>query len=162
MSNFQSDIAVLEEAVRGFAQIMKRPQHWAHVIERSGVNLDRSSAAILHVLLAHLPKQLRTQDLAELLGIEPPSVTRKTQLLEEAGYLKRATDDTDRRATTLTVTARGKKQSEKLMSAHRQIMSDALVNWPAKERYQFVTLFKRFSDDLAFVSKHQATIKKKG
>lgn len=162
MSTFESDVTLLEEAVRAFVQVMKRPQRWTQVIEVSGVNLDRSSAAILHTLLAHLPKHLRTQDLAEHLGIEPPSVTRKTQVLEDAGYLKRTTDETDRRATILEVTAKGKKVSDKLMQAHRQIMSDALLDWPAKERHEFVSLFSRFSEDLMIQSKQQTTIKKKG
>jgi DNA-binding MarR family transcriptional regulator len=162
MASLDSDIVVLEEAVRGFIKIMKRPQHWAQVAERSGVDLDRPSAAILHTLIAHEPQRLRIQDVAVQLGIEPPSVTRKTQILEEMGYLRRATNDADRRATSLEVTAAGRKLSDKLMKAHHQIMSDALATWPDTDRHQFVTLFNRFSSDLAVVSKHQPTTKKKG
>ena len=155
MSGFDIDVATLEDAVRSFIQTFKRPQHWTQVVTRSGVSLDRPSAIILQTLLANKPRKLRVQDLAQQLGIEPPSITRKTQQLEEAGCLKRQVDANDRRATTLEVTAYGKRAADKLWTAHRQIMSDALRSWPASERHTFVKLFQKFADDMSMISTKQ-------
>lgn len=151
MDSFDQDIAVLEDAVRRFAQIMKRPGRWTELAAQAKVDIDRPSAMILQTLLLH--KQLcRVQDLALQLGIEPPSVTRKTQELEQAGYLRRVPDRLDRRAVDLRVTPRGRAAANRIWKAHRETLADALQNWKPAERRQFVELFSRFSDDLTAAS----------
>jgi DNA-binding MarR family transcriptional regulator len=148
MSTFDDDVTTLENAMRLFAQTMKRPQRWAQIVAESGIAIDRPSAVILQTLVLHQPKCLHIQDLAAQLAIEPPSVTRKTQALEQLGYLRRAPDPKDGRAVTLEVTKAGRAVSDKLWRIQRQVMRAALQDWPAADRQQFVKLFKRFSQDL--------------
>jgi len=139
----------LEEAMRLFFQTMKRPQRWAAVTAQAGVNIDRPAALILHMLIAHQGRPCRIQDLAIQLGIEAPSVTRKTQELEQAGYLQRIPDPLDKRAIGLKVTASGRNVGSRLWKAQRQAMRRALSGWPTVERQEFIALFQRFSNDLA-------------
>lgn len=139
----------LEEAMRLFWQAMKRPQRWAQLMAQAGVDLDRPAAFILHALIGDKPYGWRVQDLADQLGIEAPSVTRKTQELEQAGYLKRQPDPHDGRAISLQVTRKGRTACRKLWQVQRRQIAAVLEQWPDGERHQFIDLFERFSTDLA-------------
>ncbi len=152
MSPLNKDIEILENAVRLFAQTMKRPQRWAAVTSQAKVDIDRPSAVILQTLVLCQPSSCHVQELADRLGIEPPSVTRKTQELEKAGYLRRVADPEDRRAIDLRVTPDGRKVAERLWEAQRGIIAEALSGWSPDERRQFARLFQRFSDDLLTAS----------
>lgn len=158
MSSLENDIEILENAVRLFAQTMKRPQRWATIASRAKVSIDRPSAVILQTLLLGGQHSCRVQDLALQLGIEPPSVTRKTQELEQAGYLRRVPDPDDRRAIDLHITGRGRSMANRLWKAQRSVLAEALQDWNPAERKQFVKLFERFSNDLltASIDGHQA------
>lgn len=135
--------------------MVKRPQHWAQITAQSGVNLDRPAAVILHTIINNPKGSCRVQDLATQLGIEAPSVTRKTQELELAGYLRRQRDTHDRRAVGLRVTARGRLAGRKLWSAQREGIRHALSAWPASDRKKFTELFERFNQDVADYYKNQ-------
>jgi DNA-binding MarR family transcriptional regulator len=152
MSSLEHDIEILENAVRLFAQTIKRPQRWATVTAQANVSIDRPSAVILQTLLLSEPSFCRVQDLAVRLGIEPPSVTRKTQELEQAGYLRRVPDPADRRAIDLRITPRGRTIANRLWKAQRAILANALRDWNPADRRQFVKLFERFSNDLLTAS----------
>ncbi len=160
MSSFEEDIEILENAVRLFSQTMKRPQRWAAVTARARINIDRPSAVILLTLLLSKPRACRVQDLALQLGIEPPSVTRKTQELEQAGYLRRVPDPSDRRAIDLSITQRGRTAANRLWKAQRDILAKALQDWEPLERRQFVKLFERFSGDLMTASVHDRELER--
>jgi DNA-binding MarR family transcriptional regulator len=149
--NLEYDIETLTTALRLFVQTMKRPQQWASITKQAGISIDRPAASILQTLLLHQPLSCRVQDLAAHLGIEPPSVTRKTQELERLGYLRRSRDEHDRRAIGLVVTPRGQIVAERLWKAQQQAMSNALEDWTAADRHQFASLFERFSTDLAAI-----------
>jgi len=134
--------------MRLFFQTVKRPAHWEHVMARAGVNVDRPGAAILRTLTLSRGSS-RLHDIAHQLGIEAPSVTRKTQELEQAGYVRRVPDPIDRRAISLHITPKGRSSSERLHAAQRELIKQAVADWPASERHHFIKLFERFSQDLA-------------
>jgi DNA-binding MarR family transcriptional regulator len=149
MAPLEDDIEQLEAAMRLFGQTIKRPQRWAAITALAGVDLDRPAAIILHILMVPRPQGWRVQDLAEHLGIEPPSVTRKTQELEQAGYLQRHRDPADKRAIGLHLTPHGRSVCQRLQKIQHQAIAQIMEQWPARERHQFVELFQRFSRDLA-------------
>jgi len=162
MSDLSDDIDELEEAMRLFLQFVKRPQHWARIMSNAGVQLDRPSTIILHSLLE---KPCRVQDLATLLGVESPSITRKTQELEAMGLLKRLPNRQDRRAIDLRITPRGKALVNRIWKAQRLPMNQVLESWPTQDRQKFTSLFLRFSQDLATLNyppSKLSTTKQKG
>jgi DNA-binding MarR family transcriptional regulator len=158
MDSLENDLEILENAMRVFFQIMKRPQNWSRITSRSGVTIDRPSAIILKLMLDQ-SAPCHVQGLADHLGIEAPFITRKTQALEQAGYLRRTPGRTDRRAVDLRLTGRGRSITKRLWDAQREIIAEALKDWQPLERQQFVQLFERFSNDLAIVSSSQHTSK---
>lgn len=153
MQTIENDLEVLENAMRLFFQTMKRPQHWSRVTERAGIMIDRPAAGILKTLMT-CPSPCRVQDLADNLGVEAPSITRKTQELEQAGYLRRVPDKNDRRVTDLHITRRGRSAANRLWKSQREIVAEILQNWDPAERRAFVQSFMKFSDELATSMPH--------
>jgi DNA-binding MarR family transcriptional regulator len=149
MSDFDTDIEQLEQALRLFSQTAKRPQRWAMITQQAGISIDRPSAFILQIMQLHAPQQLRVQDLAIKLGVEPPSITRKTQELELSGYILRTPDPKDKRAISLQLTAAGGELANKLRAAGREAIREAFTNWSDNDRQTFAHLFERFSHDFA-------------
>jgi DNA-binding MarR family transcriptional regulator len=158
METLEADLEKLETAMRLYIQTIKRPQQWANITAQAGVNLDRPAAYILHTLMLPRPQGWRVQDLAAQLGIEAPSVTRKTQELEAAGYLQRTRNPLDKRAIGLRLTPRGRTVTTRLWKIQRQGIARVLEQWPASERRQFVELFQRFSTDLAAQQTNQKIV----
>jgi DNA-binding MarR family transcriptional regulator len=148
MDQVSADIQALENALRLFFQTMKRPQRWAEITSRAGVNIDRPAGVIVLLLMGAAAKSYHLQDLANALAIEAPSATRKTQELEKAGYLERVPDPKDGRAVTFRLTLSGQKLGKRLQAAQREFLTQALVNWSASDRQTFVQLFERFSSDM--------------
>lgn len=71
---------------------------------RSGVTPTRLAAL---GALANKPDGLRPGDLAGLMGVTPPTMTRLAEVLAEAGWVERQPDPQDHRAVRLVLTAEG-------------------------------------------------------
>lgn len=149
------DLTVLEHALRVLFQTMKRPGRWAEITALAGVNIDRPAGAIIHLLVTSPAEQYHLQDLANALGIEAPSATRKTQELEKAGYLERIADEHDRRAVSFRLTPAGSRLGKKIQAAQRQYLSRALAGWTAADRQHLVRLLERLSVDMANTDDHK-------
>ncbi len=128
---------------------MKRPQRWAHITALAGVSIDRPAGAIINLLLTHATEQFRLQDIASSLGIEAPSVTRKTQELERAGYLARLPDPKDGRAVSFYLTPAGIQLGRSLHAAQREFLKRGMQTWTDEDARQLVALLERFNDDIA-------------
>lgn len=139
----------LENVLRSFFQLMKRPQRWGRITAQAGVTIDRPAGAIIHLLLTHATEQFRLQDIAVALGIEAPSVTRKTQALERAGYLARLPDPKDGRAVSFYLTPAGIRLGQSLHAAQREFLERSMRSWSNDDIQQLVTLLERFSIDLS-------------
>lgn len=138
--------------MRTMVQTIKRPQTWTTLTARAGLTIDRPGATILRIL-ASQPGTWRLHDLAERIGVEAPSVTRKVQQLEQAGLLVRERDPQDGRAFSVVLSPTGRDVALKLEAAQRVVLEEALQDWPAADLAQFINLFQRFSADLNRPSK---------
>jgi DNA-binding MarR family transcriptional regulator len=88
-------------------------------------------------------------DIARVLGIEAPSVTRTVQELEQAGLIKRRPDPEDKRASHVSLTKKGGQQLAKLQKARRERLSQALKQWSISERRQLAELLQRLAKDIS-------------
>ena len=70
---------------------------------------------------------LRQIDLADMLDIEPITLTRIIDRLEEAGLVERVSDPTDRRAWRLHVTAKAQPLVVKLRAVADEMIADAFA-----------------------------------
>src|SRR5450830_976076 len=66
------------------------------------------------LMISRLGDGVRPGQVADAVGIEPPSLVRVIDQLVAAGLVLRQDDPSDRRAKTLSLTAPGKKIAERL------------------------------------------------
>jgi DNA-binding MarR family transcriptional regulator len=117
------------------------------ILQSAGVRVDRSGASLLYKLRSHGDSQ-RVTELADLLGVDAPTVTRKIQQLEREGLVDRHPDPDDRRATQIHLTPAGKKTLDKVMKAKLSWLEGVLKNWNEEDLETFSGLLGRFAEDL--------------
>src|SRR5204862_876472 len=76
---------------------------------------------------------LRQVELADMLDLEPITLCRIIDRLEEAGLVERARDPTDRRAWRLHVTARAEPLVEKLKALGAELVAEAFAGIDPKQ-----------------------------
>jgi DNA-binding MarR family transcriptional regulator len=137
-------MAELERALTRISHLLSRAKQHDRTIEEAGVAVDRASAPLLRAL-ADAPAPLRLGELADLLAVEAPHVTRQVQRLERAGFVERVPDPDDRRAQRVRITARG--AVECIRAVGRRWMSEALAEWSDGDRHRLAALCHRMVDD---------------
>jgi MarR family transcriptional regulator for hemolysin len=71
---------------------------------------------------------LRQVELADMLDVEPITLSRIIDRLEEAGHVERTPDPADRRAWRLQVTAQAQPLVEKLRELAEQLVAEAFAD----------------------------------
>jgi len=136
-----------EEALQMVARSITQVRLHERLLRSAGVRVDRAGAALLHKLAAG-GDSLRITDLAEVLGVDSPSVTRKVQQLERAGLVVRQSDPSDRRATRIQLSPAGRQTLECVRRARRAWLDDLLKNWDNDDLSRLADLLGRFARDL--------------
>ncbi|HEU5031177.1 MAG TPA: MarR family transcriptional regulator [Spirillospora sp.] len=140
------DIMEIERAISRIAHMLTRAKQHDRTVAEAGVPVDRAAVPLLRAL-ADAPGPLRPGELAVLLAVEAPHVTRQVQRLERAGYVERVPDPDDGRAQRVRITGAGLEAFERIRAAGRQWMADALAAWSPDERAQLAGLVHRMVDD---------------
>ncbi len=110
----------IEEALSVVGRASNQVRLHERLLQAAGVRLDRGGASLLHKL--HLHKEpLRVTALADLLGIDAPTVTRKVQQLERDGLVSRHPDPDDGRATRIQLTPAGRRTFERVLKARESL-----------------------------------------
>jgi len=84
--------------------------------------------------VARYPGGLRQGDLAELMNVSPPSMTRLVEIMTEAGWIERERDPRDHRALLLVLTPVGEKTLETLRVESASVLSAELADLTEAER----------------------------
>jgi len=98
---------------------------------RSGITPTRLTALSA---LTRYPDGLRQGDLAELMNVSAPSMTRLVDILEEAGWVERRRDPGDQRCLLLALTPVGRKTLDTLREESATVLSEELAELTADER----------------------------
>lgn len=117
------------------------------LLKEAGVRLDRAGSALLLKLRAH-GESARVSDLADLLGVDTPAVTRKVQQLERLGYVAIGPDAEDKRAKRITLTRSGQKTIERIMLAVNQRLTRLFEGWTKEEVTMFSSSLEKFAHAL--------------
>ena len=108
----------------------------------------------LHVgqemVLLHLWREdgLSPSELAERLGVEPPTVTNMLSRMERAGLLERCRDPEDARCTRVYLTEKGRRLHEPVERRWEEAEKRALAGITAEEEYLLRGLLARIHDNL--------------
>lgn len=86
--------------------------------------------------LAHLRRRegCNQSTLAELLEVEPISVSRLIDRMEEAGWIERRADPADRRVRTIHLTRRSAQAFDSIKSVAGEVYEEALAGLAAEKR----------------------------
>jgi DNA-binding MarR family transcriptional regulator len=91
---------------------------------------------------------IRTSDLAARVGLDVSTVSRQLAGLEKSGLVLRGTDPEDKRAALLKLSGEGKRVVTKIQRARREMMGDALAEWPIEDVERLAELLEQFGDAL--------------
>ena len=126
--------------------LLRRVQR-IHLSTTAGeVNLERSAYGIMAKLADSGPQRLGA--LASAFGLDPSTITRQVQALEELGLAERKTDPTDRRASILDLSPHGREVLEQTRAHRRARLQQALADWPEDDLADFARLLKEFNASL--------------
>jgi len=114
--------------------------------EASRYGTTRAQWAVLSKLSR--AEGLKQAELAELLDIQPISLTRLIDRLCEAGLIERRPDPSDRRANRLYLTPAAQPVLESLAERRHEIMQVALGDLPAAEARKLVGLLDTVKDNV--------------
>jgi DNA-binding MarR family transcriptional regulator len=110
------------------------------------VALERSAYGIMCKLADEGPQRLGA--LATAFGLDPSTITRQVQALEEIGLASRETDPADRRASILDLTPNGRDVLERTREHRREVLRTALADWSEADLTDFGRLLKEFNASL--------------
>lgn len=112
-------------------EVNRLAYHLRRPATRSGVTPTRLAAL---AALTHYPDGVRQGDLAELMNMSAPSMTRLVEILEEAGWIERRRDPVDQRCLLLVLSPVGHKTLETLREESATVLSEELANLSPDER----------------------------
>jgi DNA-binding MarR family transcriptional regulator len=124
-----SDLTGLAAEVR--TEIARLAYHLRTPATRSGITPTRLAAL---AALARHPGGLRQGDLAELMNISAPSMTRLVEIMCEAGWIARTRDPEDGRALLLVLSPVGQQTLDMLRLESASVLSAGLADLTAAER----------------------------
>ena len=136
-----------DEALQTVARSITQVRLHERFLRLAGVRLDRAGATLLFKLSAQ-GDSLRVTDLAEILGVDTPTVTRKVQQLERDGMVVRQTDPDDRRSSRIRLTPAGRRTIERVRRARRSWLEQLLQEWGDDDLSDLADLLSRFAEEL--------------
>ena len=98
---------------------------------RSGITPTRLAALSA---LTHYSDGVRQGDLAELMNMSAPSMTRLVEILEEAGWVESRRDPADQRCLLLALSPVGRKTLDTLRDESATVLSEELAELTPDER----------------------------
>ena len=91
---------------------------------------------------------LRGGDLADRLGVEPPTITRTLRRLESCGLVERRADPEDARSLRVYLTGRGKALEEPVLRCWERAEQTVLAGMNDGDRQTFRRLLDRVKSNL--------------
>lgn len=112
-----------------------------------GLGLTRTQCSVL----AHLARQegVNQATLAQTLDIEPITLVRLLDRLEEARFIQRKPDPQDRRAYVLELTAKARPMLERIYEVAAKVYEEAQTGMSKAETAQLLSLLHRLKANLA-------------
>lgn len=141
------DLQRVEKAIVRIARIGGGREAARNRADRSGVHLSRPAINIVSAL--HASGSMRLSRLSALTDLEAPLVSREVAQLCEAGYVKRAADPTDGRATIVDLTAKGRRAYAAYRQATDGIVQEAFAGWKASELRTLADYLERVVHDVS-------------
>ncbi|QGN55899.1 MarR family winged helix-turn-helix transcriptional regulator [Novosphingobium sp. Gsoil 351] len=116
-------------------------------VRARGIGVTRSQWQVLTTLLRH--EGVNQGGLAELLDVEPITVCRMVDRLQDAGLVERRADPADRRSWRLFLTSRAHDLLAELRPLADALIEEALTGIDERERERLRDMLDRIRDNLS-------------
>jgi len=103
---------------------------------------------VSHVLaLGYLSKTkyARPSEIANVLGLKPPTVTTLTEKLVKKGFVERLYDDTDRRIIHIKITDSGREILKRANESGQVLRREMFMKLSEKERDELLRLYRKLN-----------------
>ncbi len=97
----------------------------------------------------HEREPIRLTELAELLGVSPPTASRAVDALVEHGFVARAPDPADRRAVLLTLTSSGRARVQLRKAEVLKAFLPAAATMAAADQERLIALLAELAAALS-------------
>ena len=127
-------------------EVNRLAYHLRNPATRSGITPTRLAALWA---LTRFPDGVRQGDLAELMNMSAPSMTRLVEILGDAGWIERARDPEDQRALRIALSPQGRATLETLQDESATQLSSELEDLTPQERAALesaVPVLRRLAD----------------
>lgn len=111
------------------------------------LGLTRAQIQVLAYLVYH--EGINQAGLAELIEIEPISLARLIDRMEQSGWVERRPDPRDRRAWRLYITDKAKPVFAEMIAIGAEVRGEALAGFTEAERDQVMELLLRVRRNLS-------------
>ena len=135
--------------------LLRRVQRIHFTTSAGDVEVDRSAYGIMCRLVDEGPQRLGS--LAQAFGLDPSTITRQVQALQQTGWVARRPDPSDRRAALLDVTDEGREMLVSTRDRRREWLRHALNDWDEEELRQFGTLLEKFNHSIERIVQEYAS-----
>jgi len=127
------------DATRRFLRSSRRQRLQAELYTIGGKELTLAQVDALEAVARH-DDDIRMNELAAHLSIDPSTATRTTAPLVDLGLLERFTDPSNRRYVVIRCTEQGRKTAEYLGDQRRALMRRVLADMEPDRRILFAEL----------------------
>ena len=134
--------------------LLRRTQRIHLATAQGDVEIDRSAYGIMARLVDEGPQRLGA--LAQSFGLDPSTITRQVQALEQSGWVARHTDPSDRRAALLDLTPEGREAFLGTRERRRAWLRTALEDWSEQDIADFGRLLEQFNGSVDSLGLHLA------
>jgi DNA-binding MarR family transcriptional regulator len=135
----------VEDALIPLVRYLASPRTWRQIAAATDVALDRARYIVLRAVAESEP--VRTTALAEQVGVDPSTMSRHVNLLEQGGLVQRVADPDDGRAQSVSLSAAGRLVMEKVRAARHDLITQAIADWTNEDRTQLASLLGRLAGD---------------
>ncbi|WP_052207573.1 MarR family winged helix-turn-helix transcriptional regulator [Sinomonas humi] len=147
--------AAFESIEQQLSLFWRRARSVSHTISRSlHPEIEPGAYGVLMILLREGP--LRVTELAALIGIGKPSVSRQVALLERIGLVLKEDDPADRRAQRVILSPAGAAEIEELRRRRLSFFRDALGSWDLTDLSNLAGYFSRVNEALATAARRKS------
>ncbi len=148
MDGFPEEGINRDEEIRALMSLFRRLRHQ---MRRPGTVGKQGEMSVMGVVSFHYMETgegLRTSEIAQALGISPPSVTRFINGLEAAGWVQREMDPEDRRSVLVSLTPEGERKHQCFQTKMLDVFGGLALHLGNEDARHLVRIMERAFDYL--------------
>jgi DNA-binding MarR family transcriptional regulator len=139
---------VLQAIDSNFQQLADALLAASHFLLRHPLRGDPEPAAFAVLAALCHGAASRPSDLASAVRLNPSTISRHIQSLQQDGYLVKASDPRDGRSCRLKATAAGRAAIHRAVARRAELFRRATSHWRPQELRTLVALLARLAEDL--------------